>query len=631
MEQTIPILQEHQSGRDINTTSPQGYTASPEENKAIQLVEKLYQRAKKNRKKYDEKWPDRYKMFRGKQWDDQRPSYRHAEVFNLIFQMIQSEVPIMTDGKPKFEFMPQEPSDIEFAQIINDVVSADWQKKNWLYKLTEMLYDSRFYGTAIGAVDFNQSAERGAGDIEFCSKDVFYQFPDPNAVDVNEKSDFYIEAEPIDVEKLKREYPDKAAFIKPDLIDLVQGDKVDLDQVKFRSPTDVKTVIEGSSVYDIGARDQTLKLTLYLKDNEFLEEEIKERDSDGAEQVRYAQRLKYPNGRKICVASGILLHDGPNPYEDGAFPYFRLVNYMDPRSFWGIGDVEQLTGPQKTFNKVISFVLDVLTLMGNPIWVVDTTSGIDTDNLFNRPGAVIEKEPGTEARREEGVQLQPYVLQLIDRLKLWFDDISGNNDVSRGVNPEGGVTAASAIENLQNAAQTRVRQKSRNLDAALQNMGQLYLSRILQFRTAPQVYRITNNQNVTKYFRFHVAPQTDEAGNPILADNGDPQRIAHITPFIQNPETGQYSEGEPNQIPIKGALDVKVATGSSLPFAKNERISMANMAVKIGAIDEPAWLEAVDYPNWEVVWERVKQRRAEMSQMAAQQGGPPTAPPGTAA
>lgn len=630
-EREIPVLSEHQNGRAQETTNPTGYTPSEEEKKTIKLVNEIFSRYKNHRKKYDEKWMDFYKMFRGKQWKETRPSYRHSEVINMIFQMIQSEVPVQMDARPKFEFLPQEPSDREFADILNEVCDSDWQRKNWQYKLTEVIYESRFYGAGIVGMFYNPKLRDGVGDIIMQRCDPFYSFPDPSAIDVNEDRDGdqpegFLYAEPAEIRKLKKDYPDKAKFFKADLNELPNGDKTDLNQVRFKSPVDTKTILEGTSTYDLQAKDQALKITAYLRSDEFEEEQQQEIGEDGQPKTLYVQKKKYPQGRKIVIAGGVVCEDGPNPYEDGKFPYARYVNYIDPGSFWGIGDVEQLESPQKAFNKMVSFALDVLTLTGNPVWIVDNTSGIDTDNLYNRPGLVVEKEPGSEVRREEGVQLQPYVLQLIDRMKLWFDDISGNNDVSRGVNPEGGVSAASAIQSLQEAAKTRVRQKARNLDACLQNLGQLWLSRRLQFTPAPEIIRLTNNQGASKYFKFSVSG--DENGN----------KVATVQNYVQDPASGQYALQPPKEYQITGNFDVKVATGSNLPFAKEQKANLSMSLFKMGAIDEPALLEGVDYPNWEVIWERVKQRRDEAAMMQAQMqggggmppgpGGPPPGPPG---
>lgn len=623
-ETTIPVLNEHQAP-DMNSTNPGSYTPTDEEKKALKLVNRLYDKAKKHRKKYDEHWLDYYKMFRGKQWKEQRPSYRHSEVINFIFQAIQSVVPIMTDARQRFDFLPEEPSDSEIAKILSEVAESDWERGNWLQKLAENIYDAHFYGAGLAGCGFDPKARMGAGQITYDTCDPFYCFPDPNARDVNEKGQFFIYAEPVDIDILKRDYPDKKDYIKPDLIDLIQGDKTDLDQVRFKSPTDNKTIVEGRSAYEAEYRNQCLKITCYVKSDEFDEEEKK--NADGS--VYYEQKLKYPNGRKIVIAGGVVLSDGPNPYEDGLFPYARLVNYILPREFWGISEVEQLESPQKIFNKLVSFALDVLTLMGNPIWKVGTGAGVDTDNLFNRPGLIVEATDINQVQREEGVQLQPYVLQLIDRMSNWFQELSGRTDVSQGSNPSG-VTAASAIAELQEAAQTRIRLKSRNMDAFLQSFGQLYKNRVFQFYSAPRVVRLTHNQNAQKYFKFHIDSQT--------MPDGTIQRTATVRNFNQD-SNGNFAEDlDAKQYMIRGDFDVKVSTGSSLPFAKTQKINLATMLFDRHAIDEPELLQATDYPNWEAVWQRVQERKQQeaQAQMQAQQaqaqakagGGPPPSPQG---
>lgn len=611
LKETTRMLSEHEAPNSLES-KPVGYEPSEDEEKAIRLVDRLFQRAKNARKAYDEKWLDYYRMFRGKQWKDARPSYRHSEVINLVFRAIQSEVPIITDAMPRPEFIPSEPNDFELSQILNDVLDSDWNYNNWSYNFTESLYDSHIYGNGFGCMGYDPEASDGIGGISFKSADPFYQFPDPSSKNVNDESRYYIEAEPVDIEILKQRYPDKAQYIKADITDISKKDKQLSEQVKYKSPTDNRTVLEGSSAYDLGSKDEALEVCCYIKDMETVEDESKEMGEDGQEKTVYIKRLKYPNGRKIVVVSGVLCADGPIEYDDGKFPYLRLTNYILPREFWGISEVEQLESPQKIFNKLISFALDVLTLMGNPIWVVDNTSGVDTDNLFNRPGLIVEKEPNSEVRREEGVQLQPYVLQMIDRMKGWFDDISGSNDVSRGVRPEG-ITAASAITALQDASQTRLRQKTKNIDAFMQEFGQMYLSRVFQYYDVPRVFRVTNNENVTKYFKFHV--DTVDEIDPISGmPTGEKKKVARVRQYQQG-DDGQHYLGEEKQYDVKRRFDVKISTGSALPFEKSRVESQSMQLFDRGIIDAEEVLKNIRYPNAETVMKRMAEKAAQQAAM----------------
>lgn len=609
------MLNEHEAPNSLENHNSD-YSPSPEEIKAIKMVNKLFSRAKNHRKSYDEKWQDNYRMFRGKQWKDARPSYRHSEVINLIFRAIQSEIPILTDALPKPEFLPREPNDFELSKILNDVLDCDWTSGNWSYNFTETLYDAHLYGTGFGGLDYDPDLNDGVGGICFKSEDPFYQFPDPYSLNVNERSRYYIKAEPVDVEVLKQKYPDHAEYIKADLLDIMKREKGLGDNVKYRSPTDNRTIIEGSTAYDLEGNNEALEVTCYVKDMETEEEEVRgEMGPDGIQAAStYIQKLKYPLGRILVVINGVLVKDAPITEDNGKFPFIRLTNYILPREFWGMSEVEQLESPQKIFNKLLSFTLDVLTLMGNPIWVVDNTSGVDTDNLFNRPGLIVEKEPGSEVRREEGVQLQPYVLQMIDRMKMWFDDISGSGEVSRGIRPEG-VTAASAIEALQSAQQTRLRQKSRYIDSFMQEFGQMYLSKVFEYYDVPRVFRITNDKNASKYFKFHVEKQQD----PIT---GEEQRVAKVREYTQD-ANGQYFEGQEKQLSAQKMFDVKISMGSALPFEKNRLEDQSFKLFQAGIIDAEEVLKNMRYPNMEAVMLRMQQKadaqaQAEMMAQAPQ-------------
>lgn len=614
------LLSEHESP-PLSQSEGRSATYQPteEERAILKLVNKVFTKNKSYRRRYDHDWLEYYKFYRGKQWKEQRPAYRHAEVFNFVMQTIRSQVPIITDARQKFEFLPTNPLDREFADILNQVAEADWQKNNWSSVLSECLYDAHFYGTGIAEVGHCQDLKNQISGVEFNSRDVFYSFPDPNATDINVKANSFVYAEPVDVEVLKREYPDKAMYIKPDLVDLMHGDKTELGPMRFKSPTDLKVTGEADSQNDVLQKNQSLKITCYLHSDEYVEEKENPQDPMSG----YIQKKKYPNGRKICITGNIVLSDGPLPYDDGKFPFAIIKNAELPREFWGLSEVEPLKGPQMIFNKVMSYALDVLTLMGNPVWVVDTSAEIDTDNIYNRPGLVIEKAPGSEVTRVEGVELQPYVLQIADKVREYIDSISGANDVTRGVRPEG-ITAASAIAQLQDAAQTRIREKSRFLDAFLQNVGQMWVSRTLQFTPAPRIVRVTDNQNATQYFKFHVEQMKDAQGNDLVGDDGSPKRQARLRYFVQNQDQNSQSFGKISESPneevyeIRANFDVRVSTGSSLGFEKDRKFNQAQVLFDRGALDELELLKAADWPDAESVYAKVMDRKSQMAQQNPQ-------------
>ncbi len=590
------LLSEHEARpKDASNASGPGdggYSPSDAERKLVAKVERLFQKNKKYRSKVDSVWADYCKMYRGRQWNEFRPSYRSSEVINLVWQAIQAQVPFLTDAKPKFEYLPQDPSDREFADLMNDISAADWERQNWLFTMTEVILDSHRIGTGVSKLLYNPEKEQ----IEYDSCDPFYFYPDVSAESMTKNCFSVVYAEPMDVAMAKRLYPDKAKYIKADITDSASTQRLDLADMRLSSiiSDQLDLAPDFQNQADMA---QVLVKTAYFTDDEMSDSE--EKDPETGEQMK---QLKYPHGRKIVTSNNMILRDGPLEYDDHQIPYCRLINYVDSRSFWGVSEVEPIASPQRTFNKLVCLVLDTLYLAGNPVWIVDTGSEVDTDNLTNQPGLVVEKAPGSEVRREMGVALAPGAMAIIDRLKQWFDQLTGTQDITRGV-PAGGVTAAAAIEDLQQAAETRIRQKLRNLDAYLQDFGQQYASRVMQFYTAPRVFRLTQKDGTERYFKAYIEK----------AESGKPRAVVqHYT------ESGMLDIAV-NKYELQSHLDVRVSTGSSLAFdkAKNETRQM-NLFDR-GIIDAEEVLKNLNYPHWESVLQRVQERQAQVQAQQQQQ------------
>jgi hypothetical protein len=623
----MEMLAEHQAPeKDKVSVNIDVDPPSDQEEKDIKLVTHLFDKARKHRQKFDSRWIDNYKMFRGDQWKSKRPKYLHSECINFIFMHIQSTIPIITDSRPKTTYVPRDPADLEFTEILNDCYEADSQNGNWLHKHTESLFNAHFYGTAYSSMKHNPEAEFGLGAITLDSEDPFNHYPDPEARDVNDDrySHSHIDAEPRDVEKIRALYSAHPLInaIKPDLLDFTKRDEKSNMSIRpqFERLTQDKNMPAESFGADPAAlTDKVMVITAYIKSADVVEERLEAIDEQTGEAKEcFVSKKKYPNGRKLVMINNRIFENGPLPNPDCKFPFSRLVNYIDPNQYFGISEVEQLESPQRIFNKLISFTLDVLTLTGNPVWLIPTSSGVKPGSFHNAPGMQIPYDGQTPPTRAEGAQLQPFVIQLIDRMVQWFNDVSGGQDITRGLTT-GGVTANAAIENLQDAAQTRVRQKMRNLDAYLVELGRQYAQLALKHYTAPRVFRLTNKDGAEKYFKFHVEPVTEALsigpnGEPVytqkLDEKGDPMREAVIRHYKLEPGKGLTESLEEKRMLIRGSFDIKVNTATGLPFAKAEKEQRLLQLFDRQIIDAREVLEQIDYPNYEAVLSRVQEQQA---------------------
>lgn len=583
-----------------------------EESNTVRMVEKLLAKAKRARAAYDSKWTEDWNFYLGKHWLERRPSYRHSEVLHYLYAEVQNLLVLLTDNRPNIEFLPEDPTDLEFSEMVSNVLRAKWDRESWAYTVAEAIVDASAIGTAFGCVAYKEELDEGLGDFSFETESPFFCYPDPNARSKinDEYCDYFITAIPTDLGKVKAKYPEKASEISADVSDLdnaPMGNNPAAHDLILKSPTDNRVITDQMGRNNAEQPDQVLLITCYMRSNETIEEELIETNELGQETKKYQTKKKYPNGRRIVIASGKVLEDVENPYRGGKFPYARLVDYILPRTMWGDSEVKLLKSPSQIIDKIISYVLDVLALTGNPVWVVDIESGVDDALITNQPGLKIVKRKGGDVRREMGAPVPDYVLRVFEYFtERVLSKIGPTSEVSRGVAPSGN-SSGYAIEQLQEAAQTKVRGKARNLEVFLKEVGELMLDRILQYYSVPRLVRLTNDTGATKYFSFSISDVEDESG--------EVNKMATVQEYRQDPITGGYVPTDPKEMLLKSALDVKISIGTSLPFAKAQKASIAERLYDKQIIDEEEFLNQIEYPNREKIIERLKER------IQAQQGG----------
>jgi hypothetical protein len=103
-----------------------------------------------------------------------------------------------------------------------------------------------------------------------------------------------------------------------------------------------------------------------------------------------------------------------------------------------------------------------------------------------------------------------------------------------------------------------------------------------------------------QFFKFHVEP----------TDGG---KVVKYRPYSVGEDGNQY-EGEEKVLPVSGLLDVRVTTGSLLPFARADKENKALSLFDRGIIDEEEVLKSLDYPNYEAVLQRVNEKKALLAQ-----------------
>ena len=602
--------------RDMNSPSEESTVTKPKDSDqdTFKMCMRLYAKAKAVRSLVDGDWDECMDFYKGKQWKGKRPSYRASPTVNIIRPTVQTILPIITDREPSIDVSPLDPSDYAFSETINELVGVWWNRGNMNMVLSDIVFDTLIYPYGVAKICWDQDLYNGLGEVHMKRVDPKSIWVSDGALDFNKENGYVIEEVYMPLGEAKMKFPKHAEKFSSssDTGDKDSTGKTLSGSVTVVSPIDKDVGLEDSATSGAGGCRSVRLLECWLDDDTTVEYDYE----DDAGKKQTGSKKLYPRGRLITIAPGnkLVLQDVPNPYADGLKPYVRFIDSTIAGSFYGEGEVAPLMESQRLLNKATATIVDWMNACTNNVWILDDDSGVMPKDITNQVGLILRKKRGSQVSREPAPPMPDQIFKFYSIMMDLVDQQSGVHDVTQGRKPTG-VTAAEAISEMQDAAQTRIRLKERNLNGSLTQAGYMVVSRMLQYYTEPRVVKISGTDSKwPKFYEIFVDQSEDGDGY-----NLNKKEFQYVESQREYVAVGDWETMGPSE----GMFDIEVHAGTALPYMKQKRSSEAFKLFDAGVIDEQALLETVDFPDWEQILRRQEEKAVALPDKGPPPGGMP--------
>jgi len=561
------------------------------EHELVTDVMDLFQRARDRRRHIVNAWRTFYAATHDRHWSLHRASYMPKVEVPEIFPILDALVAWMTDKAPTFDAAPLvdplNPWYETMARLADDLTTtmkATWQVDKIDRDIEMLAWDGLIYGVGYLKTTWDRSAFKGYGNAVMRRVDPFAIYPDPDATSDHDLN-YIIEARTISAQELERRFPGSLDRINDNLFTLdVDRQPTKIDQSSRDQPAKANPgAMSPSTSPSYGLPGQGRVSVTDDPGVTLLEAWLRV----PCEDPESDDQAPYDCWRYVAVASNRVVFDSmaDDMWSHGRHPYDRYVP-METGEWYGKSMVEMLMPAQRSINRILAATEHNIDLMGNPIMVDDSRSGISRTKVTNKPGERLTTNPGSSPQWLTPPQMHPQISSDLVRFLIGeMERISGLSAVVRGASPTGR-NAQGVIDAVQEAAFVRIRKMLRNLGMVIGAGGEKAASMIVEFYDAPRIVQL-------------VGPEGDKTAL-MLRNN-------HF-----------YDPSSQGRVP--GRFQILIDAGDSLNVSRGQRIAEADALYAMGAIDIEAVLEVHDFPNWYRVVDRVREQQAAQGTL----GAPPT-------
>lgn len=513
------------------------------------------------------KWDDISRYWEGDfDYDDEDDPAPNTNITN---SNVEGKTALLCDQTISIQVDPREPGDKPFCDQVRTL--ADFIKdNNKMYRKIEVHERRReMTGTGIFRVLWNFDGLEGKGipDIEPIHPSKL--FIDPSITDVYgiQEAQYIIEAKAKSIYSAKMEYGEELAdciIANYDPIEnLIQNSEEEqyvhlLVWTRYKEDDKIKLRLVEMSADGVILKDTKKELKKVSKERE--EELINE-------QTRLLDEGKTEEAEKLKVEELELF---PNI----KYPYFLTPDMYRENTVWGKASAELILPISDQIDELDDNILRNARLTGNPIPIVETSSGIDAEKITNTPGQSIITNNINGMKWLQPPQVPQYIIEKrADTINNDKTIVTRFSDQMIGKQQQGIGTATESLA-LQNSGNSMIEHKKGLLQETLSEVFQYAIELALLNWNTTMIFRIIGKDGQVDFVSFNP----DRLNNvPVLIEADTEYRNSYKEKHKDaKPEDYKYMQAD-NET-RKVMFDLNVSVGAGLPNNRAYRYSIVRQS-----------------------------------------------------
>lgn len=547
---------------EMNEAENQQKIGKEQVNRATEILKK-YKAGKSNLEKRiiadQEWWKLRNNLVekpRGQKGAVKRPS---AWLWNVILGKHADAIA----SYPTFNCLPREMGDKHEAQMLSSVIPVVLEQNDFEEVYSDITWQKMIEGTGIYGVFWDSNKLNGLGDISIKKVSALNIFFEPGISDIQDSSNVFV-TQLVDDEKLHQMYP----------------------QLKDVSANKVLTVSEYK--YDDNVDDSNKSLVIDWYYHVW----------DGPKKTLHY--VKY-------VGEQVLYATENNPetaerglYDDGDYPFVIDPLFKVEGTICGYGYIDIGKAPQETIDQLNEAICTNAVQATTPRYFVRRDASFNEEEFkdWTKPFVHTDGNLGQDSIQPiQTTQLNGNYIQVLESKINELKMTSGNQDIQNGAGVSG-VTAASAIAALQEAAGRSSKDSTQAAYRAYSRLILMVIERIRQFYTAPRKFRITG-------------------------EIGDEQFVTYDNRGIRPQQYGvEFGVDMGYRLPI---FDIKVSAQKANAYTKMSQNELALQFFQLGFFNPQLTdqalmtLDIMDFDGKEAVMQKISQQGTLMDRFIQMQ------------